>query len=197
MKPRPQYLPPRSAVIFAVTQRYVHASAVSWELFAMEVAERYCATVAPSARTVPFRTWSPENGAEFEAAKKPNGQTLTRYVRGVVKVLPADLEDAWVSALPQPYRNEVERELASRRGHLAVHLPEGPGAPVSDVAAMTREFSELLGAIAPALADGAFTPDERALLARIVAEGDDLIAAVLGIRLQAASLMQTPAAVKP
>jgi hypothetical protein len=158
--------------------------------FAMCVAELYLARTALDLRHVKFR-WGVSID-ELCRAERHNAQILGRYMDGTVKVLPADLEDAWILAMPEPYRGELERELAARRGHLAVAQPDPAVAQVVGVAGMTKEFAELLAAIAPALADGVINEADRPMLRRVIAEGNDLIAAVLGVRLHAESLLEPP-----
>jgi len=188
MNRKPHFLPPRQALIYAITRRMLDETAQHLNKFALCVAEKYFERTAVDQRHVPFR-WG-VSIAELCKAERHNAQVLGRYMDGTVKVLPADLEDAWVCALPSPYREQLERDLAARRGHLAVAIPEpGKGVVLASVAGMTKEFGELLGAIAPALHDGVINESDRPLLQRVVAEGDDLIAAVLSIRLQAVAVL--------
>lgn len=182
-----KFLPPRQSVLFGITRRMLDETAMCIRKFSMEVAERYFATTALDQRHVKFR-WGVTLDELFKA-ERHNAQVVSRYMDGTVKVFPADLEDAWVLALTMPYRAECERELAARRGHLAVQRPGESPSPVASVAALTKEFSDLLGAIAPALADGVIDDADLPLLHRVVAEGDDLLAAVMAIRLQALLLV--------
>ena len=188
MKHAPQFLPPRQQVIYAMTRRLLDQSALCIRKFSMRVAECYIERTAVDQRRVKFR-WG-VSVDELCRAERHNAQVLGRYMDGTVKVLPADLEDAWVCSLPETYRAELERDLAARRGYLAVALPAADkAASLASVSNMTREFGELLGAIAPALHDGALNEADRPLLNRVVAEGDDLIAAVLAMRLQALAVL--------
>lgn len=111
MKLRPQFLPPRQSVVYAITRRMLDETAMNAQSFAMAVAELYIATTAPDVRQVKFRI-----GSEDDA--RHNAQILRRYMDGTLKTLPADLEDAWVMALPAAYRDECETLLARRRGRM-------------------------------------------------------------------------------
>lgn len=177
MRPAPHFLPPRQSVLIGYTRRMLDETATNANSFAMAVAERYLAMVAPDVRTVPLRLGE---GDELFAAMKANGQTLRRYMDGTVKALPADLEDAWVLALPEPYRSECERDLAKRRGRfsfeVAAHLT---GGEFTSIAKVMSETGELVAAWGAALADGELSIDEER---RIQNEGDDVIAAVLSLR---------------
>jgi hypothetical protein len=110
MKHGAQFLPPRQSVVIAYTRRMLDETAMNANTFAMAVAERYLAMVAPDVRQVPFRLGE---GDALVKAIKDNGQTLRRYMDGTVKSLPADLEDAWVLSLPEPYRSDAS---ATSRG---------------------------------------------------------------------------------
>ncbi|WP_298233625.1 hypothetical protein [uncultured Azohydromonas sp.] len=178
MKPVPQFLPPRQSIIYAFTRRMLDETGANANSFAMALAEKYLALTAPDVRQVKFRLGE---GDELIAAMRNNGQILRRYMDGTVKVLPADLEDAWLLALPQPYRDECERALAARRGLLAVRMPEGPASTMGSVAELFQGYSKLMEAVAPALADGRLGPEDRAHAPRIKQEGRRVVAAVLSL----------------
>lgn len=177
MKPVPQFLPPRQSVIYAHTRRMLDHTATNANSFAMAVAERYIAMVASDVRAVPFRLG---DGDDLIVAMKNNGQILRRYMDGTVKVLPADLEDAWVLALPEPFRSDCERDLAQRRQRVTYQLPQhATGADFSTIAHVLSESGQLCSAWGEALADGEITDDE---YVRLVAESDDVMSSVLEFR---------------
>lgn len=122
--------------------------------FAMQVAEHYIALLAPDQRQVPFR-W----GVTIDdlcKAERHNAQIISRYMDGTVKVLPADLEDAWLLALPEPYRGACERDLARRRGTLAVKLlAAGESDEAVGMGQLAVEFGQLFEALAQAGAGAA------------------------------------------
>lgn len=193
MKRSNQFLPPRQSVVLGYTRRMLDETAMNANTFAMAVAERYLELVAPDVRTVPFRIGA---GDEILKDARNNGQLLRRYMDGTVKVLPADLEDAWVLALPEPYRGACERDLARRRGYLPVRIWEAiEDGPVASLGAITSEFSELLEALAPALADGRICEADLPYAKRILNESDDLIGAVLAMRRKVQALLPQPAEV--
>lgn len=176
----PHYLPPRQSVVYGYTRRMLDETATNANTFAMAVAELYLQRTAPDVRTVPLRLGG---GDDLIKAMKANGQTLRRYMDGTVKVLPADLEDAWVLALPEPYRSDCERDLASRRGRYSTphfDAPEGR-APVG-MGELFTEFGQLCEALAPALADGVICEKDLPHAHAILRKSDGLISAVLGIR---------------
>lgn len=185
MKQKPQYLPPRQTVIYGYARRMLDETNMNAQSFAMAVAESYLNTTAPDVRHVPFTL-----GDDLGHAMKSNAQTLRRYMDGTVKVLPADLEDAWIMALPEPYRSNCERDLARRRGLLPIRVSEcGQVGQVASLAVITKEFGELIGAVAPAMHDGVFTEADRVYAKRILNESDDVIAAVLALRRQIVNIM--------
>lgn len=186
MKPAPQFRPSRSSVIFAHTRRMLDSTALCMRKFATLVAEQYMATLAPDLRQVPFR-WG-VTGDDLFKAEKHNAQQIARYMDGTVKALPTDLEDAWVAALPEPFRGECERDLGRRRGFLPIWLGSS-NAMGACVAPIATEFGQLVEALAPALADGRITSDDLPHARRILDEADDLIAAVMGLRQQVQDLV--------
>ncbi|GAB3755087.1 hypothetical protein [Lysobacter olei] len=188
MKAATQFLPLRSQVIYRHTRTMLDQSALCVRKFAMRVAEQYMQQVAPDQRQCKFR-WGVTLD-DLVKAEVHNAQILSRYMDGTVKVLPADLEDAWVCALPEPYRSECERDLARRRGTLAVKLaaPGEAGQAVS-LGQLMMQVGELCEALAPALADGQITDADLPHARRILNESDDVIAAVLALRRQITDLL--------
>jgi hypothetical protein len=188
MKSAPQFLPTRSAVIFHHTRKMLHDTSLCAESFGMRLTEEYMKLIAPDARQVPFR-WG-VIGADLVRAKKHNGQIVSRYLSGVVKVFPADLEDAWVRAMPAPFREELEADLASRRDCLAVkRLADTEEGEVAGLSTLAKEFAELVASIAPALADGRIDAADLPHAKKILRESDDLIAAVMSVRKKVTELL--------
>ena len=182
-----QFLPPRQQVVYAHTRRMLDATASNYTSFAMDVAERYLSMVAPDVRQVKLRTGE---GVELIKAMENNAQVLRRYMDGTVKTLPADLEDAWVMALPEPFRGDCERDLARRRRMLAVQMPaDDETAQAVGLARLAHEFGELMSALAPALADGKLDATDLPYARRILDESDDLISAVVALRRQVQALV--------
>lgn len=188
MKRSSHFLPPRQSVIYGYTRRMFDETPQNACSFGMAIAERYLATVAPDVRQVPFRLG--EGDDALAAAMKNNAQLVRRYMDGTVKVLPADLEDAWVMSFPEPYRSQCERDLAQRRGHLSVRLLDaGEAGKVYGIADLSTEFGQLLQALAPALADGHIDESDLPHARRILSESDDLISSVLAIRKSITALL--------
>jgi hypothetical protein len=177
MKRGPHFLPPRQSVVFAYTRRMLDETAMNANTFAMAVAERYLAMVAPDVRQVPFRLGE---GDALVKAIKDNGQTLRRYMDGTVKSVPADLEDAWVLSLPEPYRSDCERDLSRRRGRYSFELPSSAaGEDFTTIGEVMKQTGELCSEWGKSVADGRLTSAE---LQRVENETDDVIAALLRLR---------------
>ena len=188
MKPAPHFLRPRSTVIFDYTRRMLDQTAMCTRKFAMRVAEQYVHLVSPEHRQVPFRLGVSD--LELFKAERHNAQQLGRYMDGTIKALPADLEDAWVLSLPEPYRSDCERDLAMRRGRVAEkRMDDTRFAQAVGLGELSREFGDLLQALAPALADGSLTEADLPHAKRILNESDDLIAAVMSVRRQVTALL--------
>lgn len=177
MKARPQFQPPRQSVIYAYTRRMLDETAMDATTFAMHVAERYVTTTAPDVRQVKLRLGE---GAELIRAMDNNGQILRRYMDGTVKTLPADLEDAWLLAMPEPYRSHCERDLARRRGRYSFELPHGGGGEdFAAIGEVMKQSGELFSEWGKAVADGELSDAE---FSRVEKEIDDVIASLLALR---------------
>lgn len=179
MKRGSHFLRPRQQVIFDWTRRLLDETGQNANSFAMSVAERYVALVAQDVRTVPFRLG---DGDDLIAAMKANGQTLRRYMDGTVKTLPADLEDAWVLSLPEPYRSGCERELGLRRGLLPVALADSDEVPdAALLGELMEKFGRLFRAMTPALADGVLDKNDRPHAQAMLTCAHDLLASVVQV----------------
>lgn len=186
MKPTAQYLPPRQTIVYGYTRKMLDETATNANTFAMVVAELYLGMTAPDVRQVKFRLGE---GDELIRALRNNGQILRRYMDGTLKVLPSDLEDAWVMALPQPYRDDCERDLARRRGQLPVPMPHGDECAIASMAKLYKEFGHLMEALAPAMSDNVIDGADAQYAKQICDEADDVIAAVMAIRKPAMQLL--------
>jgi hypothetical protein len=177
MKRAPHFQPPRQSVIYGYTRRMLDETATNANSFAMVVAEKYLAMVAPDVRCVPFRLG---DGDELLKAMKNNAQILRRFMDNTVKTLPADLEDAWVMAMPEPYRSDCERDLAQRRGRVTFALSESmSGEEYGAMGEVLSQVGELSSEWGKALADGTLTGAEAQ---RINGECVDVVAAVLRVQ---------------
>jgi hypothetical protein len=187
MKPARQFLPPRQSVVYRHTREMLDATACNYTTFAMTVADNYLAMTAPDVRQVKLRTGE---GIDLIKAMDNNAQVIRRYMDGTVKTLPADLEDAWVMSLPEPYRSNCERDLARRRGTLPVRMSmDTEAAQAVGIADLMSEFGQLVAALSPAMSDGRIDVADLPHARKILDESDDLIGAVIGVRRRVQALL--------
>ena len=123
--------------------------------FAVAIAQAYHRLVPEHARSIEL---SPpdESGAHAVYAKGVERlrTQIKRYVSGSLH-LPVELEEAWVTALPEPYAGECRAVLARRYGFLGALSPEA--APCTDGEAVGRvmtQTGQCLTGLSQALADG-------------------------------------------
>jgi len=112
----------RSKLICRRTEQAIKASGLNVLKYASRVAEIYIAAVPQFQRCVQFY----EPGATLDSAidaERANGKLVDRFLKGVVK-FPADLEECWIDALPEPHRCDLIRELAWRYGLIGAKLPD-------------------------------------------------------------------------
>lgn len=147
---------PRSRTVLRHTRKAIADDVLRVLPFSEAVAARYLADTPADLRSVNLR----EQGDTLDTAlkaQKANGQVIDRLIQGVVRAFPADLEDAWVQSLPEPYRQHCEQDLAARRGHLPVQDPRTTTAPAqqtADLGALLAEMGETATTLAPIFADG-------------------------------------------
>ena len=168
----------RSEVLFGYTRSMQRDTRTSIEAFAQTVVEIYHARTPAAVREVEFKTI----GDIFHCATI-NAQKLRRYMDVDINArLPVDLEEAWVLALAEPYRDDCLRDLAARYGLLATPIPTGtPGSELDSLARLTREMGEAMQAIAPMLQDGRITEADRNYFSSARHELEDVMAAAGGL----------------
>jgi len=190
MKLGRQFLPSRQQVIYGYTDKMLNETAMNANSFAMHVAEQYFAMTAPhrhDKKAVPLRMGQ---GDDLADALKANGQALRRYMDGTVKTLPADLEDAWVLSLPEPYRSDCERDLAARRGLLPIRLSLiAADADTAGIGVLMVEFGSLVSALTPATADGVIDERDRPHAKTIIDRCNDVVIAALTIQRRFVALL--------
>jgi hypothetical protein len=74
---------------------------------------------------------------QYEALVERVRTRVARWISGAVH-MPVWIEEAWVYALPQPYRLACARELARRYGFLGVQADPGECDGLEDVQTMSR-----------------------------------------------------------
>jgi hypothetical protein len=149
----------RPALLMAITERAVRETRGGVIGFADRVAENYLESVPAEQRRAKIKPLAGDI-QQITAAQKANRQTVDRYIKGDVKAFPADLEEAWVRALPEPYQSEALRSLSARYGLLAARMNVGQP-PLATMGDITGILGDLMKRMAPIVADGVI--DERDL----------------------------------
>ena len=182
---------PRSQLIIRRTQQALRSSELTLGAFGSRVAAEYIARVALHERTMEFHA-----GATVESAAradKANGQLVGRIINGVVK-FPADLEEAWVAALPASAQAELVRELAARYGLLAARLPAADGdacRQMEGFGRLSKEFGRSVQSLASIYADGQCDAGDLAHIPAAVAALDETIAAAISVRAQLLKVLES------
>lgn len=148
----------RSEVIFRHTRKMLRERRITEETFAMWVVEIFHARTPEDARAILFKT----AGDPFACATA-NAQKLFRYEEaGINSRLPDDLEESWVFALEQPYRQQCLDDLNGRYGCLAVPMPdENSALDLQSISRLTGNYASVLGSYAPVMVDGKIDDDDR------------------------------------
>lgn len=158
MKSRSQFHEPRSTTVFRHTAEATRNSNHTDASLAQAIAEQYMHDVAPGERILAFHVGT--DADSMEKAQKANAQIVARIRNGTVK-MPADLEESWVRALPQPWSDNCARELANRYGFIGARMPKmSPQAGVLCVGRISVEYGQTVEALANVLADGRVCPQD-------------------------------------
>jgi hypothetical protein len=184
MTNNPHEREPRSRTLLRHTRQAIKDGRLKVLPFSEAVSARYLADVQPEDRAINLR----EDGETADSAlkaKKANHQIIDRFLDGTVKTFPADLEDAWVASLPQPYRQRCERELSARRGFVPVVEPKACDAPAQqagELSDLLREVGETTARLAPIFADGTVDSNDLPHIVPALEELGDLLMSTLQLQ---------------
>lgn len=109
---------------------------------------------------------------------------VTRYISGSLHI-PIELEEAWVDALPQPYRSQCARALVQRMGFAGVRVRiEAEANGLTDLASvgqLSGDLGMVLQTASRMLDDGVFGPEDAALAPEALEQLNALGAHVLAV----------------
>lgn len=107
-----------------------------------------------------LRVPHPADGTQHDKDRAHNRQIVERWVRGKVAAFPHDLEEAWVLALPHPWRDQALAELAARYGLLAAPAID-PNMALATMGETMRKFGAFMEAMTPIIEDGRIDENDR------------------------------------
>lgn len=181
---------PRSQVLADLARDAVRHTGLTERTFADAVVEAYHARVARCDRTITFHLAATAD--QVEEAERANAQILKRFATGEVR-FPVDVVDAWIDALPQPWRQQALVDAAERHGLLAAPKPAVDGnGQVQQVASVLRESADVVDALADVLADGVIDADDRPRAKHALSQITELQAALVPIQRQLVAILDDP-----
>lgn len=163
--------------------------------FAEAVAVAYTDIVPEHARSLDLRP--PEQAGDvgdYARALSSLDKRIHRYAESAVR-FPAELEEAWVKALPEPYRHRCAAELTRRYGFMPVVAPEAE--PMPDgcmMSAVLSEVGEMTRILALALDDGELTIGDFGGPTNVLNEIDDAAAAIASVRARVVDVLSSSSA---
>jgi len=166
----------RAQTIVRYTQDYMRSTGTKTTALAADIAHSYQAFVPAMLRHINFH-----KTRDTYADMRANAQIIRRFMEGDNR-LPAELEEAWVNSLPEPWRVRLTAELAKRYGLLAVSMPVGANSHTGDLAKLMRETGEACAVTALMLANGHFGPEDMPFYKKAIAELDDVLVAVMELK---------------
>lgn len=173
---------PRSKTLARYVEQALRHTRTTERSYAAEVVELYHARTALHERTVEFHMGT--TAAQVDAAMRANTQLVRRMLDGTVR-LPADLEEAMVLALPEPYREDCIADLAARLDRLAVRAPSPEGAAsLNTLGGWVRETGEALTKLGEMLHDGQIDQADAPLARTALKELGDVERMCLGLMAQ-------------
>jgi hypothetical protein len=145
--------------------------------YAADVARLYNERTQADARTIEFHS-----GTDPYADERANAQLVQRFIDARTR-MPAEIEEALVLALPDPFRGECKRDLAERYGDLAAPIPScGDDCTVVDAGKLMEETGRALVELAQGFKDGVVVEGKTVTAAAAFKDLTDLIAQATTIR---------------
>ncbi|TPG50688.1 hypothetical protein EAH75_04415 [Rhodanobacter glycinis] len=144
----------RSQIIAAHVALALSRCSMIERVYAQAVVDIYHERTPLHARTLEFHS----SRDPYDDARR-NGQIVKRLLDGRVR-MPVDLEESLILALPQPYQQHLQAELAERLGLMAAELPSAnPAGQQHQVGDLISDVGKALDRLSPMLDDGVL--DER------------------------------------
>lgn len=171
----------RDLVIARHVRLALDNSTLTEETYADDVRQVYEARTPEHLRRVPFERHTA--GGDPYKVLRANAQTVRRQLDGHTVRMAAELEEALVLALPQPFRRACMVELAGRYGLLAVEQPAacGPGA-IDQMGHLASDFGRCITALAATIGDGHLCAGDAAGAGVVIRELDEVIARAKTLR---------------
>lgn len=144
--------PTRSAVLVMYAQLQAAETGISLQKFADALAERYADMVPEGSRRAPLKVAPTHGNADdYYRVVAANFKAVQRYLDGTVPI-PTDVEEAWVAALTERYRDGCIFDLCARYNVLPVRIHGET--EVTALAGLMRDEAAVIEAMAPIMADG-------------------------------------------
>lgn len=151
----------RVDVLVFYLQRATAETRFSLDDFSEALARAYHGLVPEHARSLDLEP--PQGRGSYSDYAKAVGRIrkrVQRYVDGSLH-LPAELEEAWVAALPDPYQQAARTRLARRYGFLAAETPQTAACTDGEaVGRVMTQTGQCLTGLSQALADGVIDADD-------------------------------------
>lgn len=153
--------PTRTAVLLVHAESYRQRTGLSHEKWCEAVDREYCRAVPESQRSLSAPDLASQTDADrWVKLRRSWDQTVRRLTSGEVR-FPADLEEAWVAAMGEPWQTRCKRELAWRHGLWgAVRHGEGAKGDHSAWGRALSDFGDLTKRVGDVLADGVIDGDD-------------------------------------
>lgn len=175
----------RSDVLRYHFNRALSETRMTFDRFAEDLALAYENLVPEHARHVEMHAPSSDDYREFSKQLGACAARVKRYTKDDrPHLIPADLEEPWCAALPEPYASRARRTLARRHGFIGAERPDAPeaGTDCNLLTDISNGSSQAMRLVVQALADGRLDEHDLEQAPALVAALDDLAAKAIAAR---------------
>ncbi len=166
-------------------QRALDETPFTLDDFAEALAANYCGQVPTHARRLAFEALSTQQPhREYAALLTRMRKTVQRYMDPEGLHMPVEIEEAWVTALPAPYRDHCRHELVWRLGCMGVDRAAPAPGPADDfrgLAALSSRAADVIDRVSQMLADGQLGPEDRDMAPEALMACRETAAQLLGL----------------
>mgnify|MGYP003149094170 CR=1 FL=1 len=177
--------PRRADVLLHYLSRAEEETGLDERAFAVSLAEAYERLTPESARKIALSAPSSPIYDEYADQRGAVAERLRRYRRvNNPQPIPADLEEAWVAALPEPYSGNASRVLARRYGYIAAARPESVRSltDAEMIPATLHTVGDAVKCLGEMYADGRVDHGDRDKTPRAIETIDDAVATLMATR---------------
>lgn len=179
----------RSQALIDITRDYLRDTGCAAMAFSKLVSLIYLQIVPAHQRLIEIKPWRDLDEAVADRIIQAQYKRFQRYMEREVPI-PADLEEAWVEALPDPYRERAVVQLCGRYGAATVELSHH--VTCAGVGGFMGRGADFMATLAAVMGDGKIDANDAQYLPELRQACRRLISVATGLVVDIEAHLEVP-----